>query len=269
MTSRQIVCVTAGQRSGTTALRSFISGAGAFADLGEVFDTAIMDSEQSYFGYCRDRKILLSDILSGPDAEKLCKGFIAELSRIAHPKHLLLDVKFNSWGEIRMPWTYMHQEPFFLSQLKWRSAKFIFVWRRDLVAQILSDRVSERVGKWHNLEASDAIDPFELDADKMRNRAALLCMSEKYFYNNLSTYAACVFLCYDDLFNPDGGLRAAARSAISGLVGEPLDFPDRSAYFKNRLDHRAMVSNYPQVVAAINEAIAEHRDPIFAGAAGA
>lgn len=260
---RQIVCVTAGQRSGTTALRSFISGTGVFADLGEIFDTSIQSDRQSYFGYCRNRAIQVADIMTGPDTEALCKDYISTLQQISSNRHILIDVKFNSWGEIRMPWTYMHQEPFFLSQLKWARAKFIFVWRRDLVAQILSDRVSDRIGKWHNLDAGDAIAPFELDVERMRGRATLLCMSEQYYFQNLSNYSDTVFLCYEELYGGADGLSSAAQAAISGLVGEPLRFSGSSPYVKNTLNHRSLIANYAEVVAAIEDAVEASRDARF------
>ena len=145
---QQIVCITAGQRSGTTDLRSQITGTGKFADFGEIIETAATEVPQSFFGYCRDRQLQIADILSGPDAERLSKDYVAVLRRPAGDRHVLIDIKFNSWGEIRMPWTFMHQEPFFLTQLTWLKAKFILFWRVDLIGQILSDRISERIGKW-------------------------------------------------------------------------------------------------------------------------
>ena len=261
---QQIVCITAGQRSGTTALRSLMSGTGRFADLGEIFDTAAMTVPQSFFGYCRDRRLQFVDVMSGPDAERLCKDYVALLRRVAGDRHVLIDVKFNSWGEIRMPWTFMHQEPFFLTQLKWMKAKFIFVWRRDLVGQILSDRISERIGKWHNLTAEDATEPFALDVERLTRRARLMCQSEAYFFHNLRGYADAAMFSYERLFDDAGGLAPAVREAIGHLVGENLVFSTEQLYRRNQLDKRAVLANYAELAAALDKVAGEYRDPFLA-----
>ncbi|WP_137933315.1 hypothetical protein [Mesorhizobium comanense] len=259
--AQKILCITAGQRSGTTALRSLISADQRFADLGEIFDTSIMDQPQSFFGYCRRGKLQVVDIMSGHDAERLCKEYVSYLKNLAEGRHLLIDVKFNSWGEIRMPWTYMHQEPFFLSQLKWMSAKFVFVWRQDLIGQILSDRISDKLGKWHNLTASDAIEPFELDVRKLAARAKMLCQSEQYFYHNLAGYPASLTLCYEHMFNEQDGLERDVAAAVRLLVQEELSFPEQGLYHRNRIAKAAIVSNYAEIVSAIERVVREYRDP--------
>ena len=262
--AQQILCITAGQRSGTTSLRSLISGTDRFADLGEIFDTSTIDLPESFFGYCRRQKLQFVDVLSGPDTERLCKDYISVLRNKAGDKHLLFDVKFNSWGEIRMPWTYMHQEPFFLTQLKWRGAKLLFVWRRDLVAQILSDRISDHIGKWHNLEPGDAPKPFILNVEKIRTRALLMCLSEKYFYHNLKTYPDALMFCYERMYNASGTLTPDVRAKISDLMREDYVFPETCVYRKNSLDKASVVANYAEIASAIREVAAVHREPLLA-----
>lgn len=261
---QQIVCITAGQRSGTTALRSQISGTGKFADFGEIFDTVATDVPQSFFGYCRDRQLQIADVLSGPDAERLSKDYVALLRRIAGDRHVLIDIKFNSWGEIRMPWTFMHQEPFFLTQLKWMKAKFIFVWRVDLIGQILSDRISERIGKWHNLTADDITEPFTLDVRTLMHRARLLCLSEAYFFHNLRTYPDVAMFSYERLFDGSGGLGPAVHDKIRHLTRELLVYPSEQPYVRSQLDKRGVVANYAELVGALTEVVAEYRDPFLA-----
>jgi hypothetical protein len=262
--TQQILCITAGQRSGTTALRSLIASSGRFQDLGEIFDTSIIDQPESFFGYCRARKLQFTDVMSGPDAEKLCHDYLAMLQHKAGSRNLLFDVKFNSWGEIRMPWTFMHQEPFFLTQLKWKRAKLLFIWRRDIVGQVLSDRISDHIAKWHNLEKSDVDAPFELDVEKIRTRARLLCLSEKYFFHNLRTYPETLMLCYERLFDRAGLLEPQTRDKISVFLGEDLAVPKSSLYHKNRLEQSRTLTNYQQLASAISQVAAEHREHVLA-----
>lgn len=261
---QDILCITAGQRSGSTALRSLISASPQFADLGEIFDTATIDQPESYFGFCRSRRVQITDILSGPDAERLCRDYFGVLRAKAAGKHLLMDVKFNSWGEIRMPWTFLHQEPFFLNQLKWRGARFIFLWREDIAGQVISDRISDRIGKWHNLDPSDASEPFDLDVEKVKMRAMLLCQSESYFYRDLKSYPNVLMLCYEQMFDPGGALKAEVREEVGALMGERYDFPLLGFFRRNAIDKRKLVANYDTLAAAIREIAALYRDPELA-----
>jgi hypothetical protein len=264
MAMQHIVCLTAGQRSGTTALRSLMSETGQFADLGEIFDTSIIEEPHSFFGYCKRNKVQFNDILSGPDAETLCKKYVALLREISGGRHVLFDVKFNSWGEIRMPWTFMHQEPFFLRQLKWMRAKMFFIWRRDLAAQILSDRMSDTIGKWHNLGPEDVAKPIRLDPAKLAERAMLMCLSEKYFYHNLKTYPDSLMLSYEQLFDTEGKLATEVRNKIARLMGEPLAIPEVGLYRRSKIEKHKAVENHDEIVCAIEQVIALHRDPVLA-----
>jgi len=241
-----------------------MSETGKFADLGEIFDTAIIDEPHSFFGYCRRNNVQFSDVLSGPDAESLSKKYISLLRELAAGRHVLFDIKFNSWGEIRMPWTFMHQEPFFLRQLKWTRAKIIFIWRRDLVSQILSDRISDAIGKWHNLGPEDASKPFRLDAAKLAERARLMCLSEKYFFENLRPYSDARMLSYEQLFDSAGRLTKAATSAITDLMGETMAFPESGLYRRSLIEKNKVVQNYDEIARAIASVCVEYREPELA-----
>jgi hypothetical protein len=264
MPVQQFVCLTAGQRSGTTALRSLISETGKFADLGEIFDTAIIGEPHSFFGFCRENRIGFADILSGPDADALCKKYFARLREVAAGRHLLFDVKFNSWGEIRMPWTFMHQEPYFLKQLKWMRAKLIFIWRRDLVGAVISDRLSDSIGKWHNLSSQDVTAPVRLDPEKLAERAKLLCLSEAYFFETLKPYPGALLVSYEALFDADGKLASATAGKISDLVGEKLTIPAEGLYRRSKIDKYRAVENYDEVARAVQAVCDRYRDPVLA-----
>lgn len=265
---QQILCIVAGQRSGTTSFRSLVSGTGRFADLGEIFDTATIGQPESFFGYCRERKLLLTDVLSGPAAERLCKDYLEVLREKAGSQHLLFDVKFNSWGIIRMPWTYMHQEPYFLAFLKYRRARLVFIWRQDIVAQILSDRISASLGKWHNLKAGDAKEPVNLDIAEIRERTKLMCLSEGYFHENLKAYPHTLMLCYEKLFNADGTLSQETRKKICGAMKEDYVFPESSLYRRNEIEKSRVVANYAEAVSAAEEMAATYRTPVLAENSG-
>ncbi len=262
--SQKTLCIVAGQRSGTTAFRSLLSATDRFADIGEIFDTATADQHGSFFNFCRERNVRLSDITSGPAAERLCHAYMAVLRELAGNRHLLIDVKFNSWGNIRLPWSYIHQEPYFLAHLKYQRTRFAFVWREDIVAQVMSDRISSRLGKWHNIERSDAGEPFDLDVAEIRERTKLLCLSEQYFLDNLREYPFTLFFCYEKLFAAGDLLNERVCAKISATFNEKLAFPLSALYQRNKIDKKRIVANYAEVASAIEDVAAKWRAPFLA-----
>ena len=261
--TRHTICVTAGQRSGTHAFRRALVDAGGFADIGEIFNTATLHWPGNFFTHCRERNIGFADVLTGYDTAELCQTYMAALRDLAGQKHLLFDVKFNSWGEIRGPWTYLHQEPYFLGHLKANEAKIVFIWRRDIVAQVISDRFGAAIGKWHNVKPEHVKGPVVLDVDENRRLAEWMCQSELYFWNNLKAYPNALLLCYEDLFE-NGGLSPAARAKVSAMLGESLTFRESNYFTKNEVDLRGAVTNYREVADAIAGAAAHWRGDFLA-----
>jgi len=261
--TRHIICVTAGQRAGTNAFRKSLSNTGRIHDVGEVFNTATLDWPGNFFTYCRERNIGFGDVLSGWDAENLCKGYVSTLRELAGEAHLLFDVKFNSWGQIRAPWSYLHQEPYFLQHLKNHEAKIVFIWRRDMVAQIISDRIAAAVGKWHNIKSEHISAPVVLDVEENRLLAQLMCQSELYFWENLKTYPHTLLLCYENLFS-DRALSPDIRARVCEFFGETYDFRESGYYHRNEIDKEAVVSNYAEVAEAVAQTAAVWRKEFLA-----
>jgi hypothetical protein len=266
--SQKTLCIVAGQRSGTTAFRSLLSATNRFADTGEIFDTATIDQLGSFFNYCREKNLRFTDIMSGPATERLCHAYLTTLRELAGNKHLLIDIKFNSWGNIRLPWSYLHQEPFLLAHLKYQHTRFAFIWRRDIAAQVMSDRISSRLGKWHNIEASDANQPFRLDVEEIRERTKLLCLSEQYFLDKLRQYPFTLYFCYEQLFDAENLLSKHVGAKISRAFNEEFTFPSTALYRKNTIEKQSLVTNYAEITSAIEEVAVKWRTPFLAEISG-
>ncbi len=262
--SQRIVCLVAGQRCGTNALRNIVTDTDKFANLGEIFNTATLDWPGNFFSYCCQRNVRIGDILSGHDAERFCKDYVATLREAAGEKHVLLDVKFNSWGELRVPWTFMHQEPYFLRHLKNQEARMIFIWRKDLVAQVLSDRIADRIKKWHNIKVENVMEPFDLDIEENRDLAKQLCLSEAYFFDRLKAYPHKLVYCYETIFNSAGALEETAKSKLCAFMGEPYRLRNSGYYHRNQINKEQVVANFTEVAAAIADVTAAYRGPFLA-----
>jgi LPS sulfotransferase NodH len=247
--TQQIVCVVARQRSGTTALRANLAATGRLHNFGEIFHTDHLDKPGSFLGYCADRRILLSDAFVPRYLPELCAAYIAHLRDVAQDKHVLIDVKFNSWGVVRPAWRYMHDEPYFLQFLKKQGALFIFIRREDIAGQIVSSHVAKAHDQWQNLAAGDAVDMADVNVKMAAREARLIRQSESALWSRLKNYGRRIHFTYEELF-VDGNLSGAAKAAIATELGEPLQFPEESPIRKNEVD-KAGVKNYEQAREAI------------------
>lgn len=250
---QQIVCIVARQRSGTTALQANLAATGRLHNFGEIFHTDRVDKPGSFFGYCASQRILLSDAFAPRYLPELCTSYVAHLRDLAGQKHVLIDVKFNSWGVIRPAWRYLHEEPYFLQFLKKQEALFIFIRREDVAEQIVSSHVAKAHDQWQNLEAEDAVTMSDVNIGKAVREARLICQSEALLWGRLKKYGHRVHFTYEDLY-VEGNLAATAKEAIARELGEDLQFPETSPIRKSEIDKAANIKNYDVAREAIRQA---------------
>lgn len=262
--SQQVICVVARQRSGTTALRNILTGSGRMYDFGEIFQTNSQGGKGSFFGFCRNKEILLSDAATGPEVAELCANYLDHLRKVAGDKHVLIDVKYNSWNAVRPVWHYIHEEPYFLAFLKKMGALFIFLQRLDVADQIVSSAIAETNDKWHNLSLdASAIRQIDVDINMARREARLMCQSEVFLWGLLKRYEKRLPFVYETLY-VDGLLTKAAQLAISQALGEDLVYGAAPTIRKNEVDKALAIRNYEDVRKAVAEEIAGVRRPQFA-----
>ena len=247
---QQIICIVAGQRAGTTALQANLSATGRLENFREIFQTDRADGRGSFFGYCSDRRILFNDTFAPHYLSELCLAYIAHLRNLADGKHILIDVKFNSWGVIRPAWRYIHEEPYFLQFLKKQEALFIFIRREDLVEQIISSHIARVHNRWQNLAVEDAVTTADIDVEKAVREARLILQSEAFLLGRLKKYKRCLHFTYEELFVA-GNLPAPVKEAIARELGEPLQFPENSPIRRSGINKMASVSNYEAARLAI------------------
>jgi LPS sulfotransferase NodH len=259
--NQQIICVVARQRSGTTALRSMLAGTGRMRDFGEIFQNTAQAGSSSFFNFCRENKILLSDTVSAVDVATLCRRYVDHLKEAAGNKHVLIDVKYNSWNVVRPAWHYIHEEPYFMAYLKKMRSIFIFLQRADIVDQVISSYIAESNDKWHNLSLKEAdVEKIEVDVKKARKEARLICQSENLLWSFLRRYDKRLHFVYEILYK-DGLLTDAAKTAIAKAVGEKLTFRPTSRIRKNDVDKTLAIRNYALVRKAVEEEIASIKRP--------
>jgi LPS sulfotransferase NodH len=259
---QQIVCIVARQRSGTTALQAILAHTGRVENFGEIFHTDRLEKRGSFFGYCRERKILLSDVATAPALAKLVQEYIAHLRALAEDRHVLIDVKYNSWEAVRPAWRYPQEEPYLLAVLKRMEALFIFIQRLDVAAQIVSGHIARANDQWQNLAVDGKSEtPLELDIRKIEREARHICAAEVFLSRFLRKYKRVLRFNYETLYE-DGNLSAAAQREISDAIEEPLKFPAEPPIRKSEVDKATSVRNYAEIVAAVEKVTAKHRRPI-------
>jgi LPS sulfotransferase NodH len=261
VSGQQIVCLVAAQRAGTTALQVALAATGRLENFSEIFQTDATDRPGSFFSFCRTHGILLSDVATAPKLAHLMQSYIAHLRELAADRHVLIDVKFNSWGAVRPAWRYPLEEPYFLGFLKSLNAVFVFIRRLDVAAQIASAHIARAAGRWHDLPAeSIPAGPVELDLKQVAREADNICATEAFLWGHLRRYPRLVNVTYESLYE-NGGLSAAAGERIASAIGEPLTFPRIVPVRRNELDKKAVVRNYADVTAAVARVTAGYQRP--------
>jgi len=259
--TRRIICITAGQRAGTTALQWAIVQGGAARNYGEIFQVArdgMSDRHRTFHAFAREKCLALADMMQPGRAGTAARQYLDWLKEGAGAKHVLVDVKLNSWLALSPAWQYPHEEPFFSKCLKREHAIFIFLWRRSLAEQILSLFIARELGIWHNLTREKVANRrLTAPIGKLERLASLMCRSESDMREHLQDYADKIVISYEDLYR-DGALGDAFKASFGALTGIALSATPLRIR-PNDVDKRGIVTNYDEAAAAIDSIAAKCR----------
>lgn len=263
MPEQHLICIVARQRSGTTALQALLAKTGRVENFGEIFHTDRLDKAGSFFGYCRERKVLLSDVATAPALTHLMRDYIAHLRKTADGRHVLIDVKFNSWDAVRPAWRYSLEQPYLLSLLKKMETLFIFIQRLDVAAQIISSYIARANDQWQNLAAGAVPHPaIDIDIGKVEREARQICQAEAFLWKYLKNYKRMLHFTYETLYE-DGNLSQDAGNQLSAALGECLNFPVTPPIRKSEVDKASTIRNYGDVIAAVEQVTAKYRSKLM------
>lgn len=258
---QRLICITAGQRAGTTALQQALALSGDVRNYGEIFQQQTgpaADDRRAFSSFARLKEIALADVLDGDGAADVARAYLGWLREGAAPKHVLIDVKLNYWFALSPAWGYPHDEPFFLNRLKRDGAVVIFLWRRDMAEQILSLFISRELGIWHNLTAERAgTRSLTAPVGKLERLTSLMCRSETAMLEHLADYRDKIVIPYEELYC-DGVPGNAFRRKLRSLTG--IELPDKPAGIRaNTLPKRGTITNYDEAAAAIAAVADQYR----------
>ena len=248
---KRFLVITAGQRTGTTALGSTLGETGKFHYFGEIFHDA-PDREQSFVDWMRVTQKLWVDTFSLAGAEKTAEEYFEFLSSAAGDRVPLVDIKLNSWMTFHPGWTYPDQVPFLMDFLYSRGAAFLFLRRKNLTSQILSEFIARQVGKWHDVTDKDTSNVrFTVPVDVVEERATNIIAAEKLVATSLAGARSVLSIWYEDLYH-DGKISSDVTTFLNREFGLSLE-DLRPRMSKNAGDPSALVANYGAVVAAVRE----------------
>ena len=259
MLEQQIICIVARQRSGTTALQALLAKTGRVENFGEIFHTDRLEKPGSFFGYCQQRKVLLTDVVTAPALTQLLRNYIEHLRQLAAGRHVLIDVKFNSWDAVHPAWRYTLEQPHFLAFLKKIGTLFIFIQRLDVAAQIVSSYIARANDQWQNLTSENGRQPaIEVDVKKVEREARQICQTEAFLWKYLKKYKRVLHFTYETLYEDDK-LSSQAQKQICEALGEPLQFPLTSPIRKSDVDKATAVRNYEDLITAVENVTSKYR----------
>lgn len=250
----QYLCIIAGQRAGTTALQGALGSTGKFLNFSEIFHTEPPNMRGTFLEFCRSRDIRVADMATEPQTQAIALEYLAHLRQLADPKLPLLDIKLNSWHVIKPFWSYVHQTPFFMKVLMKNDALFLFIRRRNIVDQILSEHIARSTEKWHGLEEGDIAGQIQVNPNQVAGQARLILQSELFLSGCLRSSNRLLAIDYEDLYQ-DGFVNPRLLSAMQSKLGISLPSSLKPSIQKNTPDKRQIVANYEEVSQAIADVL--------------
>ena len=246
----QYLCIVAGQRAGTTALQDALGSTGKFLNFSEIFHTEPPNMRGTFLEFCANRDIRVADMATETQTQKIALEYLTHLRNLANPKVPLLDIKLNSWHVIKPFWSYVHQTPFFMNVLMKNDSLFLFIRRRNIVDQILSEHIARSAEKWHGLEDGDIDGQLQINPALVAGQARLILQSELFLSGCLRSSNRLVAIDYEDLYQ--GGLvNPRLLRALQSKLGVDLPSELKPSIQRNAPDKRQIVANYDEVSQAI------------------
>jgi hypothetical protein len=248
------LCVIAGQRAGTTALEGALGSTNKFFNFREIFHNETPHGPGAFLEFASQRNIQVADMATKERAHKIALDYLAHLCSLAKERVPLLDVKLNSWQVIKPFWSYIHQMPFFMKVLLEEGAEFLFIRRRDVVGQVVSERIARSAGKWHDLEEADIGAQIVVNWKGVANEARLILRGETFFSKCLSASGRLIAVDYEDLY-PDGFVNPRLLRALQDRIDIELPASLKPSIKRNVPDKTRVVSNYDEASQALNNVL--------------
>ena len=262
--TRQLICITAAQRAGTTALQHALQGAG-IANFGEVFHPQpLKDAAGPFLIFAKENDIRITDTQTRSGARAIAQRYLSWLRELAGPRHFLIDVKFNSWCLLNPWWHYVQNEPLFLTHLKAERAVIVLVWRENLIDQLLSQFIALRFDIWHDLSPEKVAGrTCRVPVAWLTRMGKAIVRAEIDMLEHLRDYPAKVVMRYEDLFE-EGCLSNKFRRALRQVSDIDLPGGSRVHVRQNSAPKREIVENYNEVIDVLRP-LEERRSEIKKG----
>jgi hypothetical protein len=251
----RFLCVVGGQRSGTTALESALAASTLFHDFSEIFQIAELREPGNFYDFAAERRVLATDLASFTGILQVMDDYFGHLEHLAGRKLPLLDIKFNAWNAIRPFWGFMSEEPLLMKEMRRRGTRFIFIVRRDLAAQIMSEWIAREAGQWHLLQEDHPIAPFEIKKSAALRRARLIIEAEKRIYGFLKDSDHLFAVYYEDLYQ-NGAVSSRLSQWLQAQFPITLNGPLVPNLVPNKVPKRAVIANAEEIQSAVAKLIA-------------
>jgi hypothetical protein len=256
MHNRPFLCLVAGQRSGSTALRTSLIETHQFHDFGEVFQHSAGNRIGSFHHFAESRALPLADLVQGGRMEAITDEYLDHLQGLAGGRIALIDVKLNAWSALRAAWSYPGEEPLLMKRLRQRGAGFLFLARRDLTAQIVSERIAQETSIWHDLKRADVPGPVVVAPDDVLRRARLILQAERILLGHLVGHDPLLALWYEDLF-VNGAVAPQVADWLNHSFGLALRGPLWPGLTRNKVGKSAVVPNYRALKRAVEALVVQ------------
>jgi hypothetical protein len=203
--------------------------------------------------FAREENLSFVELSSRANLQQIMSRFHAWLKRKAGDRHVLIDIKHNSWFTLPDPWRHISEEPSLFRFLKEQNAIFVFITRENLADQVMSLLIAAKLGIWHNLDSGKvAGKTFGLPIKAACNEAIKIRRGEAFVLQLLESYPRKIVTGYETLFS-DGKLSDRFKAELCALGDFKIGAATAGDIEVSTADKREIVTNYDEVVQAVRQ----------------
>lgn len=216
----RLTVIVSRQRAGSTGLTSALDRLEGITSFGEIFHhvgfekhegnaEALYVTEEALFLPFRTNLFGTHLELSAPTLSNQTKIFdlyLDHLKTLTKSKHIVVDIKYNSWHHLNHIYHQMWEPPVLYHLLKRRGAVFIHLKRRNKFLRYVSEQISLKTHIWHSAdELNDAASPL-LTIDPKLALEDMISTSryEDYFDKFLKSNTRSVRMFYEEMYENQG-----------------------------------------------------------------
>lgn len=244
------IILCACQRSGTVALSEALSASGMMHNFYEVFHQNPDRKDGNFFYWLENISPIKGSILrTGKEAEDLFLSFLAYLDSLHDKPFMLIDIKYNQWGNVASCARNIFYPPLLMQLFKRNGFPIIHLLRNNSFLNHVSLLYAHETGSWHYRKEAPTSKDVSLTVDPLACKHDVDSIEgyKEMFRRFLKPYPLKAEIFYEKTF--DGkGLSDYAKSRLSHVLPESILDGAVLNTFKSPFSAKDVVANKDELL---------------------